>query len=118
MLLHSIYEFMNQRLAKLKADDSGAEKAQSSADEKEQVFRKMAEKIKIPAEEATLEAAAKAEGMRKIELEIAAAAGLLRQVCPEPPPELNASARNFDDLLRMVHELKNPPKSPNLDLFE
>jgi len=118
MLLHSIYEFMNQRLAKMKVDDSGAEKAQSSADEKEKVFRKMAEKIKIPAEEATLEAAAKAEGMRKIELEIAAAAGLLRPVGPEPQPELNASARNFDDLLRMVHELKTPPKSPNLDLFE
>ncbi len=118
MLLHSIYEMMNQRLSQPKAATAGADKALSSSGGKEKVFRKMADKINIPANQATLEAAAKAKGMRKIELEIAAAAGLLRPISPEPPPEQNASARSFDDLLRIVNELKNPPKSPSLDLFE
>jgi hypothetical protein len=83
-------------------------------------FRKMADTITIPASKVTSEAAAKAEGMKKIELEIAAAAGLLRPISPDPPsePDPEQTARSFEDLLRMVEELKNPAKSHDLDLFE
>ena len=118
MLLQSIYDIINQQLSQLKSGKAGLNKSQSTPVEKEKSIVKMEEIIKIPASEATFEAAAKAEGMKKIELEIAAAAGLLRPISPEPPAESDPSSRGIKDLLRMIDELKNPPKSPGLDLFE
>jgi hypothetical protein len=118
MLLNSIYDIMNQQLAQPKASTAGKGTAPSASVEKEKTFQKMADTVKIPASEATFEAAAKAEGMKKIELEIAAAAGLLRPISPEPPEDFNQNAQSFDDLLRTINELEDPPKSHDLDLFE
>jgi len=111
---------MNRQLAQSKPSAGGGTKSESVAVDKEKSFRKIADTITIPASEATFEAAAKAEGIRKIELEIAAAAGLLRPISPNPPPEPapDHTARSLEDLLRMVEDLKNPAKSHNLDLFQ
>lgn len=118
MVLHSIHDIINQQLANLKTAKAGVNKSRSAPVEKEKSFQKMKEIIKIPASEVTFEAAAKAKGMKKIELEIAAAAGLLRPISPKPSPEPEQSSQSLKDLLRMIDELKNPPKSPDFDLFE
>ncbi|MBN2241071.1 MAG: hypothetical protein JW793_00160 [Acidobacteria bacterium] len=118
MLLNSIYRILNQQAGSREADGAGINAAPSKPDAGAEEFSKVAEKVRIPAGEATLEAAAKAKGMKKIELEIAAAAGLLRPISPEPPGKPNRHARGLDDLLRTIGELKDPPRSPNLDLFK
>jgi hypothetical protein len=118
MFLNSIFQILN-----LHANPRGAAKAvendapDKAADDGEP-FSKVVEKVRIPAGEATLAAASEAKGMKKIELEIAAAAGLLRPISPEPPRKTTRPVQGLDTLLRTVDELKNPPKSPNLDLFE
>jgi hypothetical protein len=118
MLLNTIYEIMNQQAVQPKAAAAGKNKAPSGSVEGEKAFAKMPDTVRVPASEATIEAAAKAKGMKKIELEIAAAAGLLRPISPEPPPESKQYSQSLDDLLRSIDELKNPRKSPDLDLFE
>lgn len=105
---------MNQQVTHPKETTASGNKSQSASVKKETSLQKTADTITLPASKATFEAAAKAEGMKKIELEIAVAAGLLRLISPEPEP----SARSFEDLLRIVEELKNPAKSHDLDLFE
>ena len=118
MLLNSIYDMMSQQVVHPKAATAGKNTAPSRSFKGDKAVSKMSDTVKTPASEATFEAAAKAKGMKKIELEIAAAAGLLRPISPEPPPESNQYAHSLDDLLRTIDELKNPQKSPNLDLFE
>ena len=117
MLLYSIYEIITQQGIQSKAA-AGENTASPASAEGKKVYSKLADEARIPANEATLKAAAKAEGMRKIELEIAAAAGLLRPISPEPPPEANQYANSLEGLLRTIEDLKNPPKSPDIDLFE
>ncbi len=117
MLLNSIYKMLNQQETQQKAA-AGKNTASPAPAEGEKAFSKVAEEVRIPASEATFEAAAKAEGMKKIELEIAAAAGLLRPISPEPPPEANKYSNSLEGLLRTIEDLKNPPKLPDFDLFE
>jgi hypothetical protein len=117
MLLNSISETPNQQEIQPKAA-AGKNTASPAPAEEEKAFSKSADGVRIPASEATLEAAAKAKGMKKIELEIAAAAGLLRPISPEPPPEAIKYSGSLEDLLQTIEDLENPPKSPNFDLFE
>ena len=118
MLLNSIYDIMSQQVIHEKAATDGKKKASSDSVKGDKAASKIADTVKTPASKATSEAAARAKGMKKIELEIAAAAGLLRPISPEPPPEMNKYANSFEDLLRIIEDLKNPPKSSGIDLFE
>ncbi|MBN2320284.1 MAG: hypothetical protein JXR49_14465 [Acidobacteria bacterium] len=118
MLLNSNFEITNQQAIHPKDAAAGKTKSSSFSSEVEKASSKTVDNVRIPASEATIEAAAKAKGMKKIELEIAAAAGLLRPISPEPPPESKQYSQSLDDLLRSIDELKNPRKSPDLDLFE
>ena len=118
MLLHTIREAPNQQGIQPKAAAAGKTTAPSAPVERGKAGAKLVDEVRIPASEATFEAAAKAKGMKKIELEIAAAAGLLRPISPEPPPDANKYSNSLEGLLRTVEDLKNPPKSPNFDLFE
>ena len=118
MLLNSIYDIMSQQAVHQKAAAAGKNKPSSGSVEGGKAVSKLEDTIKTPASKATYEAAAKAKGMKKIELEIAAAAGLLRPISPEPPPETNQNSNSFEDLLRIIEDLKNPPKPSGIDLFE
>jgi hypothetical protein len=68
---------------------------------------------------ATAAAAAEASGLEKIELEIAAAAGLLRPFTPDPQlPAPNMSGSSLEELLRIIADLKKPDQSRFVDVFE
>ena len=120
MLLHSILETLTQKLDLSEPTAAGKQSTPRPETVQEQPsFPDSIKEVRIPASEATFKAAAQAKGMKRIELEIAAAAGLLRPMSPEPPPELNQSSKQgFDELLRTVEELRKPGRSHNLDLFE
>lgn len=117
MLLHSILKAL--KLESAHPESAGAEKPGASGTDKgEKKFSGMIEDAKIPAGEATYEAAGKAAGLRKFELAVAAEAGLLRPMIPDPPEHTDQPGQSFEELLRTIEDLKNPGKSHKLDLFE
>jgi hypothetical protein len=74
---------------------------------------------KAPASAATFEAAKKASGIQKAELEIAAAAGLLRTLsASSPSSDGNKAEPTYLELGRTNKDLKQPNQSHALDLFE
>lgn len=76
-------------------------------------------KLEFEPSYAAVAAAQEASGLEKIELEIAAAAGLLRPFGPEPKsPAANFGAASLDELLRTIADLRKPDRSRFVDVFE
>jgi hypothetical protein len=68
---------------------------------------------------AAIAAAQEASGLKKIELEIAAAAGLLRPIHPDPQlPGANLAGPALEELLRTIADLKKSDQSRFVDVFE
>jgi hypothetical protein len=77
------------------------------------------EKIKTPPSSATTAAAEESSGLKKIELQIAAAAGLLRPLNPVPhTAAVNLTRPSLEELLRTIADLKKPDQAPKVDVFE
>jgi hypothetical protein len=76
-------------------------------------------KLELGPSYAEVAAAQEASGLEKIELEIAAAAGLLKPKIPEPQlPIANLSGPALEELLRTIADLKKPDQSRFVDVFE
>jgi hypothetical protein len=118
MLLHTVLDKLAQKLAPTKHTKAEIN-APAPQGTKQTPFSETFREVRIPASEATLQAAAQEKGMKRIELEIAAAAGLLRPISVETQQESKQpSTKGLVELIRTVEELKNPGKSHQLDLFE
>lgn len=117
MLLQSILKILNEQFTQPKI--AAAEKDTHPHEKVEgEIFSNIIDKVDTPASAATLDAAMEATGIKRNELEIAAAAGLLRPISSENPPTSNQSNQRAEELLKTIEELKKPQKSHNLDLFE
>jgi len=84
----------------------------------DKVFTDRDDETKTPASKATFAAAAAASGLKRTQLEVAAAAGLLRPISAENPAAQKQSAQNLKGLLRTINELEKPDPSHDLDVFE
>lgn len=122
MLLQSIINVINQQFPQKEFAKAEKRSTQPIGVEKEKTFSDMIGEAKTPASAATFAAAEEAKGMKRIELEIAAAAGLLRPMSPEPPPQAKETPQqhnqSHEELLRTIKGLKNPEELHNFDLFE
>jgi hypothetical protein len=80
---------------------------------------RVVEKVKTPPSSATIAAAQEASGLKKIELEIAAAAGLLRPLNALPQlPVINLAGPSLEELLRTIAELEKLDQTRKVDVFE
>jgi hypothetical protein len=96
MLLSSILQILNQYQTQAPAYQKAAE----------------------PPSQATFSAALEASGLQKIQLEIAAASGLLRPLSPEHIDPVTLTGPSLDELMQMIAKLKEPNQSRVVDVFE
>ena len=77
------------------------------------------EKMELCANPAAIANAKEVSALEKIELEIAAASGLLKPFGPEPKPSTaNLGGASLDELLRTIADLRKPDPSRVVDVFE
>jgi len=80
---------------------------------------RVVEKMELRPSPATSAAAQEASGLKKIQLEIAAAAGLLRPFNPDPElPAVPKAGSSLEELLRTIADLKKSDRSRFVDVFE
>jgi len=118
MLIDSISEETNHQLNQSKTATAGKKTPQPIKAETVEASPKASEAANTPASEATFAAAAKAKGIKKMALEVAATAGLLRPMSSENPSTSKRSGQGLEELIKTVEDLEKPEKQHTLDLFE
>jgi hypothetical protein len=119
MLEQSISQILNQQFSQLKTvavEKKTAPPLKIGSTEK--AFTTPNDETKTPASKATSAAAAAASGIKRTQLEVAAAAGLLRPISAENPAAPKQSDQSLKGLLHTISELEKPDQSHNLDVFE
>jgi hypothetical protein len=76
------------------------------------------QKAVTPASPATFAAALESSGLQQIQLEIAAAAGLLRPLSPEHIDPVTLAGPNLEELMQTIAKLKEPITPRQIDVFE
>ena len=76
------------------------------------------QKAAVPPSSSTASAAEETSGLRKISLEIAAAAGLLRPLSPEHLTPVTLAGPSLEELIQTIAKLKEPNQSRYIDVFE
>jgi hypothetical protein len=109
MLISSILQILDQQSFQPKATKKAFEMAAENA----------AAQFRIPNQAATTEVAEESSGLHKIELEIAAAAGLLRPLSLEHPlPAAAHPGPSAEELIRAITKFERPHRSRFVDVFE
>jgi hypothetical protein len=119
MQLNTSLGILDQQPTQPSLTSAAKSHSSSHSAEKNGIFYEVTDAAKAPASAATFEAAEKASGVQKVELEIAAAAGLLRTRRASPAASNgNRAESSYEEPRQAIEDLKLPNQSHALDLFE
>jgi hypothetical protein len=119
MQLHTTLGILDQQSTQPSFASAAKSRSPSNTADKTGAFSNVIEAATTPAGSATFEEAEKASGIKKYELEIAAAAGLLRTVSPDSQTSAGKKSEpSFEELSRTIEDLKKPNQSHAIDMFK